>query len=311
MPVSYPFDSTGAAATNLVTGEIQTISPTLNTYNVVVPKAAPYYSDSLIISLTDLSNNTRVLVEGIDYHKSHQYIGASRSTAKSIYGSFTLLNHNLSGVANLRYQTLGGEWVVDAAGINTVLSDLLRNPRTTSWEQVRNLPTVFPPTPHQWDLTDMVGEAELVSSIASVANAIANRANTTPVINLPVQTITKHTVGLGMVDNFSTANDLEAVGNSATRFMTPRGTRLSISAALSAYDLNSRTKYHGVGIPTTGHFNKGDYVVNDNVVLLQWHSDPTTPVEGMSYVIRGWIRMTSGSTHTLNVDWVEDRCLTG
>ena len=149
MPVSYPFDPTGAAATNLVTGEIQTISPTLNTYHVVVPKAAPYYSDSLVISITDLSNATRVLVEGIDYHKSHQYIGASRATAKSIYGSFTLLNHSLSGVANLRYQTLGGEWVVDTAGINTVLSDLLRNPRTTSWEQVRNLPTAFPLASHQ------------------------------------------------------------------------------------------------------------------------------------------------------------------
>lgn len=55
--------------------------------------------------------------------------------------------------------------------------------------------------------------------------------------------------------------------------------------------------------PTRGVYAVGDYVPNSAPSKLG--------VIGMHYVIRGWTRLTNGSNHVLNTDWVQDRALTG
>jgi nitrous oxidase accessory protein NosD len=61
--------------------------------------------------------------------------------------------------------------------------------------------------------------------------------------------------------------------------------------------------FHSPSMPTTGSYIKGDYVENTN---------PTVQgTAGSKYVIYGWKRLTTGSNHVLNTDWVEDRRLTG
>jgi hypothetical protein len=56
-------------------------------------------------------------------------------------------------------------------------------------------------------------------------------------------------------------------------------------------------------MPTSGEYAQGDFVFN------------TAPAEAGSssskYVILGWSRLTTGTGHTLNTDWVQCRCLTG
>jgi len=311
MPTSYTFDPTGQSINNRVNGEIQTITPTTNVYHVLVPNAAPFYGASLQILYTNLSGVIRTLTEGTDYYLGHMFAGASRATGRPVYGSIVLLNNSLSGTGSLSYQTLGGQWVVDTPTITKVLSDLLRNPRTTTWEVVSDLPTVFPPSPHPWDLVDMVGQTELVQALSGVSTAIASRAAQAPVINLPAQSLTKRTIGLGNVDNFKTASDNEATGTSNSRFMTPRSTQLAISAALSTYEQSIEGKYISTSMPTTGIYSASDYVENTNRVILTWHSVPTTAMEGVKYIVRGWLRMTDGPNHAANVDWVEDRVIIG
>ena len=46
-------------------------------------------------------------------------------------------------------------------------------------------------------------------------------------------------------------------------------------------------------MPTTGSYNKGDFVRNTNPSIVA------------NSVIFGWLRITSGSSHVLNTDWVE------
>jgi hypothetical protein len=55
--------------------------------------------------------------------------------------------------------------------------------------------------------------------------------------------------------------------------------------------------------PSTGIYEIGDYVRNTNPSVLGSASS--------KYIIRGWTRITTGSGHVLNTDWVEDRALTG
>jgi hypothetical protein len=56
-------------------------------------------------------------------------------------------------------------------------------------------------------------------------------------------------------------------------------------------------------LPSSGAYQNGDYIINSSVSELG--------VLGSKYVIMGWSRLTTGSAHVLNTDWVECRALTG
>lgn len=56
-------------------------------------------------------------------------------------------------------------------------------------------------------------------------------------------------------------------------------------------------------MPQSGSWNASDYAQNTAPVILG--------TAGARYVIKGWVRITTGSGNDLNVDWVQDRALTG
>jgi hypothetical protein len=229
MPTPYQFDPTGTLLANRITGEQHIITAVANrNYHFTVPTYAPFFADGLSISYRDIDNNIRFLVEGIDYLLGFQFIAASRSCAKPIYGGISYLNLELAGVVTLVYQTVGGDWTIDPVQINEILSDTLRNPRVTSWETVANVPTLFPVVDHEWNLQDLVGMSDVKDSIDAVTTAIANAPAPAP-LEYPGLVATKHTVGLGNVQNFSIATDAEAqAGTSITKYMTPRAVRVAI-----------------------------------------------------------------------------------
>lgn len=67
----------------------------------------------------------------------------------------------------------------------------------------------------------------------------------------------------------------------------------------------SKRVFYRSSMPTTGAFNKGDYVYNTSINIL----GPT----GSKYIVKGWIRVTdtAGGSHTPGIDWIEDRLLIG
>jgi hypothetical protein len=56
-------------------------------------------------------------------------------------------------------------------------------------------------------------------------------------------------------------------------------------------------------IPTSGSYAQGDFVRKSNLV--------EAGTAGAKYVVIGWLRLTNGSAHVLNTDWVTARVLTG
>lgn len=229
MTTPYQFDPTGTLLANKITGEQHIITAVAGrNYHFIVPTYAPFFSESCTIAYRDIDNNIRYLVEGIDFLFCFQFIAASRSCAKPIYGGISFLNLELAGVVTLVYQTVGGEWTLDPVKINEILSDTLRNPRVTSWEHVANVPTLFPVVDHEWNLTDLVGMSDVVNKVDEVAQAIAARPAPTPVADYSILP-TKDMLGLGNVQNFGIATDAEAqAGTSITKYMTPRAVRLAI-----------------------------------------------------------------------------------
>jgi hypothetical protein len=60
---------------------------------------------------------------------------------------------------------------------------------------------------------------------------------------------------------------------------------------------------YGTAMPTTGYRTVGDKHVNITPAVLG--------VAASRYTVTGWTRITTGSAHVLNTDWVEQRSLTG
>jgi Pectate lyase superfamily protein len=85
---------------------------------------------------------------------------------------------------------------------------------------------------------------------------------------------------------------------------TVENVRNSVVGNFSDQD-NSRARVRSYGstMPSGGSWMKGDYVENTNITL-----QGTSPNK---YVVKGWLRATTGNTHVLNTDWFEDRALTG
>lgn len=189
MPAPYSHDPTGTASANKITNETHALaalgSSELPHFHIVVPRYAPFFADSAEISFISPESVTTALTHGIDYIFTHPFVGASRGTAKPVYGSILILNTELQGTIRLdEYQTLGGDWVVDDTKIAEILADRVYNPRITTWEVIADLPAVYPPVFHQWDLDDMVGMTEVVAAMVDLADTISSNALSTMGVHL-------------------------------------------------------------------------------------------------------------------------------
>ncbi len=225
----YPFDPTGAALTNKIVGERQTISPPNWTdFYFILPLATPYFSESLAGNLSMVPSG-KILVEGVDYICTHRFYDATVQCASPVYGSITFLDRTLSGVLNLNYQTLGGDWTLNSTQISTVLANTLLDPRITTWEEVVTLPYQFPPVSHQWDIVDMIGAKDIVSALNAMVTALLQSGSTGLATHLAdfgnPHRVTAAQVGLGLVQNYAMALNADAIAGSATNlYMTPATT---------------------------------------------------------------------------------------
>jgi hypothetical protein len=310
MPAPYQFDPTGTLPANRITGEQHIITVVSGrNYHFIVPTYAPFFADGCTVSYRDIDNNIRFLVEGIDFYFCFQFIAASRSCAKPIYGGISFLNLELAGVVTLVYQTVGGTWTLDPVQINEILSDTTRNPRVTSWEHVASVPALFPVVDHEWNLTDLVGMSDVVQSVDEVALAIANRPTPTPVADYALIP-TKNMLGLGNVQNFGIATDAEAqAGTSITKYMTPRAVRLAIQflvdtigdAAASLLALAAKTGAAMVGTATNQTLDNAVLRVKHLTELRQLDIPSTDAEKVHTVIVLG--KVSTGDTTSSTYYW--------
>ena len=231
---AYPFDPSGSKVSNLIVNEQQVLTPPpLKDFHFIIPKLAPFFKKGLTVHHVDTN---RDLVEGIDYVITHRFIGASRATARPIYGSITFYDKTLSGIVSLRYQTIGGEWTLDESKLLQMLQQTNLNPRIITWEQVAEVPKLFPPIDHQWHLDDMVGATELRDAILTVADRILETADIREDFRAHKNArnphgTTKEDMELGQVANHPPATRTQAIeGQNATTVMSPLTTRQALEA---------------------------------------------------------------------------------
>lgn len=271
-PTAYPFDPTGQQSSNRVTGEQHVITGSDSpNFNLFVPTFAPFFPDGATLTAKDIDGTVHTLHEGIDYIVTHVFYSASLRTALRVGGSISLLNYQYKGVVSIDYNTIGGIWTLDSAGINSILADHTQNPRLTTWEQVTNRPYDFPPIDHSQDVSDFIGAKDLADAINAVENAIRNSAGGGGGTNPPV---TKESIGLGNVQNYGIAGDADAQNPvSDALYMTPKKTAETIDnypgATLTAF-MARRDNPNQVTAAQTGAYTSAqtDTAINNLRVTL-------------------------------------------
>lgn len=300
---TYPFDPTGRAATNKITGEQQIITGvTSGKYHFIVPKLAPFFGVDMVVRYKDINNVVRTLVEGVDYYLTHQFIAASRACATPIFGSISFLDWTLTGVVTLDYQTVGGIWTQDDAAIAEILAERLNNPRITAWDVVVDMPVTFPVIDHQWDLADLVGASEVVTSIDAIGEALRQTGEVGIAEHIArldnPHSVTAAQVGLGQVRNLPTADNITAqLGLSDDAYMTPKNTAAAVASQVgnqfSAHRLNTANP-HGTTAAQVGAYSKAeaDILLNDKISIGEAASDTLkfdnkSPIEYRDWVLEG------------------------
>jgi hypothetical protein len=267
----YPFDPTGSATTNLVSGERQVINSSgIMNFFYIVPKAGPFYRDSLKVKLYPSGVE---LVEGIDYNPTHYFHAGSHSTGLALYGSITFYDHTLTGTVSLEYQTIGGDWVLDEAAITQLLANNLVDPRITTWDEAVDLPYQFPVIDHEFNIDNFIGADDIVTKLISIKEAINAMAAGTSSSHMqdfsnPHQ-VNKTHVGLGVVENYGVASLTQAQqGTSGTTYMTPVRTLQAIQAlAWPRIDdhINNLNDPHDVTKTQVGLGNVENYIIASTV----------------------------------------------
>lgn len=176
----YPEDITGAAATNKVGPERQTLNPPDEEFdfNWIIPKAGPYFRDTM--KIFNVATGLE-LKRGTHWAPGHKFVSASyelQGLKGGIYGSILLMDNTLSGQIELRvYQTLGGAWTLDEGKILELLDAKSIDPRSVAYEEVSGIPEAFPPIEHNHPADDMTGMSEQVAATYDIAAAIRERTN--------------------------------------------------------------------------------------------------------------------------------------
>lgn len=240
----YPYNPQGNLKESWVPEEVVTVrTSTGEGYNFVVPKNAPFFRNEF-----KLYNPTtkQELVEGVDFILTHPFRAMSALTGLELFGSFMMIDRTFTGNLQVNYYTLGGEFVLDAAQMLTMLANKLYNPRITFWERVAEVPAVFPPINHQHNIqTDTMTWDDVVKAIDALRPSMEagyNKAMLAVTQHAARKDnphgLTKEQINLGLVQNFRLATMADIDSTGANLYMTLEVTRAFINK-LAMDDVNA------------------------------------------------------------------------
>jgi len=170
----YEFDPSGGLAANRVPPESHIINPASGAdYDVIIPTFTPFFRKGLVVK--HLSSG-QTLTEGVHFDLGYKFAAASLECQTGIYGCIVMLDRTLSGNLTVEYQTLGGEWTLDAQEILNILANIHNDPRQVKWDDIIDKPIVFPPVDHLHHSDDLVGMDDVVKGIEAIRDTIGDSA---------------------------------------------------------------------------------------------------------------------------------------
>ncbi len=177
--VTYPLDVTGVAATNLVSGETQTVPSYLfNMFSYVIPEYCPFYSNGLILEYNDGVNPVRTLVEGVDYNLCLMFYEGTETTGLPLYGAIQLAPTYCSGTITWQYQTLGGDFQIDQSTVVAALTDGSVDPMPFFWDNISGDTAVFPYIDFTSFTDNQYPDTTVYSELGNITTQVSSQTTT-------------------------------------------------------------------------------------------------------------------------------------
>lgn len=172
--VQYPFDPTGASKQNHVEEIYDLTDTNRNEFNYIIPRYAPFYSNSVKIERLDTEDNQPLVLEkdhdyylGGHFGEMEPYVGGKQRIESLILFD----DRRITGRYKVTYQTLGGSFILDATGYATQIANYLVNPLQTPWAEIVGRPVNYPVKPHGHDVGELVGVQDLIDAILQLSAA--------------------------------------------------------------------------------------------------------------------------------------------
>jgi hypothetical protein len=259
LPIRYPLDGTGVNPDNKIVGEIHTLPN--RTVRAIALGYGAFFAESIVVR--DVATG-HALTKNVQYSCTEMLEFPTGRYGKEIDTIVLIKDSTVSSQVEVDYQVLGGSYSTNVDAIIQMLNSADLDNRPVAWGDIIGKPDAFTPAFHYHDIGDLYGFEYVVHAIERVREAIlvgddashdqiyryidASFAQldthiTTVETNLnshianqnnPHAT-TKSQVGLGNVDNFATATNLQAqAGTASNLFMTPASTAAAINAQAGA-----------------------------------------------------------------------------
>lgn len=211
---------------NRIKGEVIKTSKENNRREFLV-RRAPFFSRNFVLRKKGVNTP---LVLGRDYVFAHPFSKFALEFNRNAYGSVVLLKPFTNEELEVDYDTIGGPFVLDQAAFIELATGILVNPREANWDDLVNVPTEWPPEPHEHPADQTYDYTEMMVALNSLVLSIQTDPTKTEALDLikrhmkdsldKAHKSDKETVGLGKVDNFETATVNDLLGGSGKMFVT-------------------------------------------------------------------------------------------
>lgn len=172
--VQYPFDPTGVSKQNHVEEIYDLTDTNRNEFNYIIPRYAPFYANSVKIERLDTEDSQPLTLEkdhdyyfGGHFGEMEPYVGGKQRIESLILFD----DRRITGRYKVTYQTLGGSFILDAAGYAAQIANYLVNPLQTPWSEIVGRPVNYPTKPHGHDVGELVGIQDLIDAILQLSAA--------------------------------------------------------------------------------------------------------------------------------------------
>lgn len=140
------------------------------TQPIIIPRCGPFFSKDFKIKLK--SSSRELKFEEGDYSFVYPFQAFINGYNRLVFGGVLLHKDIVAQDYYIDYDTIGGEFVLDDIMYASLVANVVNNPRTADWSQLINVPSEFPPDPHDHPASDTVDYNEMIIWLKSYLDAM-------------------------------------------------------------------------------------------------------------------------------------------
>ncbi|EBY9763995.1 hypothetical protein D5W64_12850 [Salmonella enterica subsp. enterica serovar Saintpaul] len=142
---------------------------------IIVPRNGPFFSRDFVIKQRD--SGRPLSMEAGEYSFLHPFGAFIKRYNRLVWGAIQVKGVGSPADYILEYDTIGGDFVLNDIAYAEAVANTQVSPRTIDWNEIVNLPLVWPPDPHPHPASDTMNYGDLITWMQSYIDAITDTAS--------------------------------------------------------------------------------------------------------------------------------------